>query len=165
MVITTHASGFTLFELIIYIALSVLSITLLSVAFSGIYTHVISAISCTNSSIQRYSALQCMAQDIAQAVQIIECAESTITIKKENTKKTSYICWSLKGTKLIRSVGLYNESESRWSHKISQTLATNIIDVDFTYKLDVIPCFLVRITLPDNNIAAYCMPRRLGIAL
>lgn len=156
-----HKPGFTLLEMLVYIALSILSISLLSMALGGIYTHIMSAITTTNQRIQVHVALKCMEKDIMQASSIVKCLPDQIIVC--NSTRDRFIGWMVVANKLIRRCGVYDVLTHTWKQRISQKLAMGIASLDITQTIGTKPIIRIVLELVDKVAITSIVAQKIGV--
>lgn len=156
-------SGFTLFEMMIYIALSILSITLLSIVFSNVYVRLLSGVTYTNQSLQLHTALECIASDVACCSSVLKCDNTMVLLEKSITKVT-HIGWQCKKNTLMRIIGVYGKEEERWMHKISQPMAMEIASMSAAYSANA-PYITLLVEASNGRVSKRILERKIGIEL
>lgn len=150
--INQTSKGFTLLEMLVYISLSLISIVLLSMATSGIYTHIIKAITTTNDRVQLHIAMTCMKKDVEHCSKVVLVKEDELLLE---TPKGN-IAWLLVGSNLVRRTGIYNAHMANWSKKNSQKLAYNIDTLNFYSAQRSI---IAEITLASYVLKSFITPK------
>lgn len=124
--------GITLVEFIIYLTISLF---LISSLFSWIVNTGIPLMHASkknNIVAQTYSALQVFTRDVKQAPAIKQNWKKITDLELIWHTDTTDIGWQLTGNRLIRSVGIYNETTRQWTKKVSSLVATHIENGCFT---------------------------------
>ena len=134
-----HKKGLTLIELLIYLAISVLLITVLCSLMVSLYTSAQQRSHANDTALTLSVALMTIARDIKNRPHALikECSSHHCII----TKNDKDLGWVYKKGKLMRYTGHYNLLTKKWASVASSQLS-RLDEVDFACNSQGICCTL-----------------------
>ncbi len=125
-----NRNGLSLIELMIYLAISMLVVTLFCSLMIALYTSAQQRAHSNDTALTLCIALNTIAQDSKRFTGIKEASAHRCIITTEDKD----LGWVFKKGKLMRYAGYYNTTTRKWAHVSSSQLAAGLTQVQFSYE-------------------------------